>query len=59
MSLFKKQPTIKQIDSVIAGDLIFTFGLGKDGKVYTWDSVLCSWRLHKYVAPKEAANAEA
>lgn len=51
--MFSKKPKIKSITSCSAGDFLFTFGLGKDGMVYIWNSIQCAWLPHKAVDPSE------
>ena len=55
----KKQPKIVQISMAASGDFIFTFGLGRDGKVYSWNATTVEWVLHEIKAPVEAEHAEA
>ena len=51
----KKQPKIKQIAMAASGDLVFTIGLGKDGKCYSWDATNRCWK--PYMIQQEATNA--
>lgn len=43
--MFKRQIKIKQIAMAGSGDYIFTFGLGSDNKVYSWDANGAKWVL--------------
>lgn len=44
--MFKRQPKIKSIAMAGSGDYIFTFGLGRDGKVYSWNVTTGKWQIH-------------
>lgn len=51
----KKQPKIKSITMCAVGDLVFTIGLGRDGKCYSWNAMTGQWQI--YGPAQEQADA--
>jgi hypothetical protein len=47
--MFSRKPKIKQIAVAASDGLLFTIGLGKNGKCYSWDSTNLVWILHQSV----------
>lgn len=57
MFRLKKQPKIKMISIGVSGQLIFTIGLGRDGKVYNWDALYKKWVIQEIKEPGETQSA--
>lgn len=53
-----KRKFIRQVTATTSGQMLFTLGLGRDGKMYSWDAMACQWVLFKQIMPPAEAPQE-
>lgn len=57
--MFKRKLKIKSICATSSGEYLFTFGLGRDGRCYVWNTIQEAWLPHVQVVqspPKTEAE---
>lgn len=54
--MFRKKLKIKQITSCGEGGYVFVYGLGNDGRIYSWNTATQDWQLNE-LPKQEAADA--